>query len=105
MDFGTLPPEITAALIHSGPGAGSWTEAAGVWQQLAIELEDSLPGYGSVLSSLTDAWSGPSSAAMIQAVEPYLSWVRPTAQQCERLASSTRAAPAAFNSAAAAAGG
>jgi PPE-repeat protein len=102
MDFGTLPPEITAALIHSGPGAGSWTEAAGVWQQLAIELEDSLPGYGSVLSSLTDAWSGPSSAAMIQAVEPYLSWVRTTAQQCERLASSAQAAAAAFNSAVAA---
>ena len=37
MDFGTLPPEITAALIHSGPGAGSWIEASGMWQQLAIE--------------------------------------------------------------------
>jgi PPE-repeat protein len=102
MDFGTLPPEITAALIHSGPGAGSWIEASGVWQQLAIELEDSLPGYGSVLSSLTDAWSGPSSAAMIQAVEPYLSWVRTTAQRCEQLAASTRAAASAFNSAVAA---
>jgi PPE-repeat protein len=102
MDYGTLPPEITAALIHSGPGAESWIEASGVWQQLAIELEDSLPGYGSVLSSLTDAWSGPSSAAMIQAVEPYLSWVRTTAQQCERLASSAQAAAAAFNAAVAA---
>jgi PPE-repeat protein len=96
MDFGILPPEITAALIHSGPGAGSWVEASGVWQQLAIELEDSLPGYGSVLSSLTDAWGGPSSTAMIQAVEPYLAWVRTTAQQCEQLASSARAAAAAF---------
>jgi PPE-repeat protein len=102
MDFGTLPPEITAALIHSGPGAGSWIDAAGVWQQLAIELEDSLPGYGSVLSSLTDAWSGPSSTAMIQAVEPYLSWVRTTAQRCEQLAASAQAAAAAFNSAVAA---
>jgi PPE-repeat protein len=55
-----------------------------------------------VLSSLTDAWSGSSSAAMIQAVEPYLSWVRTTAQRCEQLASSTRAAAAAFNSAVAA---
>jgi PPE-repeat protein len=102
MDFGTLPPEITAALIHSGPGAGSWIDAAGVWQQLAIELEDSLPGYGSVLSSLTDTWSGPSSTAMIQAVEPYLSWVRTTAQRCEQLAASAQAAAAAFNSAVAA---
>jgi PPE-repeat protein len=102
MDFGTLPTEITAALIHSGPGAGSWIEASGGWQQLAIELEDSLPSYGAVLSALTDAWSGPSLAAMIQAVEPYLSWVRTTAQQCERLASSAQAAAAAFNSAVAA---
>jgi PPE-repeat protein len=91
-----LPPEITAALIHSGPGAGSWVEASGVWQQLAIELEDSLPGYGSVLSSLTDAWGGPSSTAMIQAVEPYLAWMRTTAQRCEQLASSAQAAAAAF---------
>ncbi|OBF60728.1 hypothetical protein A5787_18310 [Mycobacterium sp. 852002-50816_SCH5313054-b] len=96
MDFGILPPEITAALIHSGPGAGSWVEASGVWQQLAMELEDSLPGYGSVLSSLADAWGGPSSMAMIEAVAPYLAWVRTTAQQCERLASSARAAAAAF---------
>ncbi|ORW33738.1 hypothetical protein AWB91_06070 [Mycobacterium paraense] len=96
MDFGILPPEVTAALIHSGPGAGSWVEASGVWQQLAIELEDSLPGYGSVLSSLTDAWEGPSSTAMIEAVGPYLAWVRSTAQQCEQLASSARAAAAAF---------
>ncbi len=96
MDFGILPPEITAALIHSGPGAGSWVEASGVWQQLAIELEDCLPGYGSVLSSLTDAWGGPSSKAMIDAVEPYLAWVRTTAQQCEQLASSARTAAAAF---------
>ncbi len=96
MDFGILPPEITAALIHSGPGAGSWVEASGVWQQLAIELEDSLPGYGSVLSSLADAWGGPSSMAMIEAVEPYLAWVRTTAQQCEQLAASAQAAAAAF---------
>jgi PPE-repeat protein len=96
MDFGILPPEITAALIHSGPGAGSWVEASGVWQQLAIELEDSLPGYGSVLSSLADAWGGPSSIAMIEAVDPYLAWVRTTAQQCEQLASSAQAAAAAF---------
>jgi hypothetical protein len=96
MDFGILPPEITAALIHSGPGAGSWVEASGAWQQLAIELEDSLPGYGSVLSSLADAWGGPSSMAMIEAVGPYLAWVRTTAQQCEQLASSAHAAAAAF---------
>ena len=99
MDFGTLPPEITAALIHSGPGAASWIEASGVWEQLGIELEESLPSYASVLSSLADAWSGQSSMAMIQAVEPYLSWLRTTAQQCQQMGSSAQAAAAAFESA------
>ena len=38
----------------------------------------------------------PSSMAMIEAVEPYLAWVRTTAGQCEQLAASARAAAAAF---------
>ena len=39
---------------------------------------------------------------MVQAVEPYLSWVRTTAQQCGQVAASTAAAAAAFNFAVAA---
>lgn len=96
MDYGTLPPEITAALIHSGPGAGSLIEASAVWQRLGIELEDSLPNYALVLSSLTESWQGPSSTAMAQAVDPYIAWLRTTAHQCERLGSSLRAVTAAF---------
>jgi PPE-repeat protein len=97
MDFGALPPEITSALIHSGPGAGSLIEASGAWQRLGTELEEIAPIYASVVSSLTQAWEGPSSTAMDQAAEPYLSWVRTTAQQCQQLSSSAHAAAAAFN--------
>jgi PPE-repeat protein len=96
MDFGSLPPEISAALIHSGPGAGSLMEASAVWQRLGIEVEDCLPGYASVLSSLTEAWQGPSSAAMAEAVDPYITWLNTTARQCEQLASSMRAVATAF---------
>jgi PPE-repeat protein len=96
MDFGTLPPEVSSALIHSGPGAGSLIEASAVWQRLGIELEESLPNYASVLSSLADGWQGPSLMAMIQAVEPYLAWLRTTAQQCEQVGSSMEAVAAAF---------
>lgn len=96
MDFGTLPPEISSALIHSGPGAGSLIDASAVWQQLGVELEDSLPNYASVLSSLTDGWQGPSSTAMSQAVEPYLVWLRATAQQCEQVGASMQTVAAAF---------
>jgi PPE-repeat protein len=99
MDFISLPPEVTSALIHSGPGAESLITAADAWQQLGGGLEDTAPIYSSVLSSLTQAWQGSSSAAMTQAVEPYLTWLRTTAQQCQQLASSAQAAAAAFSQA------
>ena len=99
MDFLTLPPEITSALIHAGPGAGSMIDASGAWQRLGTELENSVPIYASVLSSLIQSWHGPSSMAMVQAVEPYLTWLRTTAQQCQQIASSAQAAAAAFSSA------
>jgi PPE family protein len=96
MDFGMLPPEITSALIHSGPGAGSLVAASAVWQQLSFDLEESVGSFASVLSTLTAAWRGPSSTAMVKAVEPYLAWLRTTAQQCEQVGSSVRAVAAAF---------
>ncbi|BBZ49250.1 PPE family protein [Mycobacterium heidelbergense] len=96
MDFISLPPEITSALIHSGPGAESLIEASGAWQHLGVELEQTAPIYSSVVSSLTQAWRGPSAATMAQAVEPFLTWMRTTAQQCQQLASSARTAAAAF---------
>jgi PPE-repeat protein len=99
MDFIELPPEVTSALIHSGPGTESLIEASIAWQRLGTGLDEGVPVYASVLSSVTDAWRGTSSMAMAQAVEPYLSWLRTTAQQCQQIASSTQTAAAAFNSA------
>ena len=98
MGFTTLPPEITSALIHSGPGAESLIAASGAWQQLGVGLEDSAENYVAALSSLSETWHGPSSAAMVQAVEPYLAWLQTTAQECQQTAASAMAAAAAFNS-------
>ncbi|MDT5354038.1 MAG: hypothetical protein QOJ56_2570 [Mycobacterium sp.] len=98
MEFTTLPPEITSALIHTGPGAESLIAASAAWQQLGATLEDSAENYGATLSSLTGAWHGPSSATMVQAVEPYVTWLRTTAQQTQQIASSAQAAAAAYNS-------
>lgn len=99
MDFETLPPEITSALIHSGPGAGSLVEASGAWHRLGTELEYSATSYGSMLSSLNSTWHGPSSTAMVQAAAPYLAWLHATAQQCQQIAAAAQTAAAAFNSA------
>jgi PPE-repeat protein len=96
VDFTTLPPEVTSALIHSGPGAGSLIAASAAWHQLGAELEDSARGYASVLSSLTDAWHGSSSAAMLTAVEPYIAWLDLAAQQCQLIGSSVQTVVAAF---------
>jgi PPE-repeat protein len=102
MEFTTLPPEVTSALIHSGPGAESFLAASGAWQQLGTNLEDSAENYLAALSSLGETWRGPSSTAMVQAAEPYLTWLQTTAQQAQQTASSAMAAAAAFNSVSAA---
>ncbi len=96
MDYLALPPEVTSALIYSGPGAGSLVEADAAWQRLGTELEGLVGNYSSVLSSLTEAWNGPSASAMVQAVEPYLTWLRTLAQQARQTAASAQAAAAAF---------
>lgn len=99
MDFLALPPELTSTLMHSGPGAGSLIEASAAWQRVGVELENSVGTYTSVLSSLMESWNGPSSAAMIQAVQPYITWLRTTAQQSQQMAASAQAAATAFTAA------
>src|SRR5262249_15144869 len=64
----------------------------------AADLEEAAAMNAATLSSLTGAWKGPSASAMTQAVEPYLTWLRTTAQQSQQTASSALAAVAAFNS-------
>jgi PPE-repeat protein len=97
MQFTTVPPEITSALVHSGPGAESLMAAAAAWQQLGITLEDSAESYDAALSSLDSSWIGPSSATMLQSVEPYVTWLRATAQQTQQVAASAQTAAAAFS--------
>lgn len=91
-----LPPEIISALIYSGPGSWSWIEAAAMWQELSLELEQSLRSYTAELSTLAAGWQGPSYLAMTQAVEPYLSWLDVTAQQCQQVAAALQTVTAAY---------
>jgi PPE-repeat protein len=99
MDLLALPPEVTSALMHSGPGAASLIEASAAWQRVGTELDNSVSTYTSVVSALAESWTGPSSAAMIQALQPYITWLRTTALQSQQMASSAQAAATAFTAA------
>jgi PPE-repeat protein len=100
LDFGVLPPEINSGRMYSGPGSEPMMVAAAAWDALAAELGTAASGYSSVITELTGSrWVGPSSAAMVSAVVPYVSWLGAAAAQAEQTASQARAAAAAFETA------
>ncbi|MDP7701994.1 MULTISPECIES: PPE family protein [unclassified Mycobacterium] len=99
-DFGALPPEVTSAIMYSGPGATSFVSAASAWNALAAELTATARGYGAVLGGLvSEEWLGPASTTMAQAAEPYVDWLTVTAGQAERAAIQSQSAAAAFETA------
>jgi len=96
-DLGALPPEVSSALIYSGPGSSSLVAAASGWNALAAELASTAQGMDTVVVQLaSEEWLGPSSAAMVAAVQPYVSWVSATAGQAEHAAVQAQSAAAAF---------
>jgi PPE-repeat protein len=77
------PPEITSALIHSGPGPESLLTAANAWRQLAIELGQTATGYASTVAGIS--WQGPSATAMTLSTLPYIAWLHTTAGQAAQM--------------------
>jgi len=97
VDLGSLPPEVTSALIYSGPGSSSLMAAASAWNGLAAELNSAALGYDKVVTALSsEEWMGPASASMVSAVQPYVTWMSTTAAQAEDAASQAQAAAAAY---------
>ena len=82
MDF-WAPPEITSALIHSGPGPGSLLVAANVWRQLVIELQQTAADYASTVAGIP--WQGPSATAMTLSTIPYVAWLHTTAAHAAQM--------------------
>jgi PPE-repeat protein len=100
LDFGLLPPEVNSGRMYSGPGPGPLLAASEAWDSLAAELGFAATGYESALAELTsNSWVGPTSAAMISAVTPYIDWMSTTAAQAEETANHARAAVAAYEAA------
>jgi PPE-repeat protein len=77
------PPEITSALIHSGPGPGSLLTAANAWRQLVTELGQTAADYASTVASIP--WQGPSATAMTLSTLPYVAWLQNTAVQAAQM--------------------
>jgi PPE-repeat protein len=99
MDFGFYPPEINSGRMYSGPGSGPLLAAAQAWVALADELYTAASGYQSVVSELTPAWSGPSSASMSAAAASFVEWLSTTAAQAEQSANQAQAAAAGYDTA------
>jgi PPE-repeat protein len=100
MDFATLPPEVNSGRMYSGPGSGSMLAAATAWDGLATELQSTAASYRSVITELVSGrWAGPSSAAMVAALNPYLEWMTAAAAQAEHTATQAKTAAAAYETA------
>ncbi|SPM36744.1 PPE family protein, partial [Mycobacterium rhizamassiliense] len=84
-DLSGLPPEVTSALIYSGPGATSYTTAASSWNAVSAELQSYALGVENVITDLSDQeWWGPSSTQVASAFGPYIQWAKDTATQAEQ---------------------
>ncbi|WP_406815180.1 PPE family protein [Mycobacterium sp. M23085] len=93
MDF-WAPPEITSALIHSGPGPGSLLTAADAWRQLAIELGQTAANYAAIVAAIP--WQGPSATAMTASTLPYVAWMHTTSLQATHMSVAADAMVSAF---------
>ena len=100
MDFGALPPEVNSARIYAGPGSAPLRNASAAWNLLAAELEQTATGYQSTIDTLADdEWRGPTSAAMVAAVDPYIDWMNTTAAKAGHTAAQASAAATAYETA------
>ncbi|MCA2307163.1 PPE domain-containing protein [Mycobacterium intracellulare] len=100
MDFAVLPPEVNSARMYAGPGSGPMLAAAMAWDELAAALQSTANSYQAEITALTSGpWVGPSAAAMVAAIAPYLEWMRTAGAQAEETATKARAAAFAYETA------
>ncbi|WP_143119640.1 PPE domain-containing protein, partial [Mycobacterium avium] len=86
-DFGALPPEVNSTRMYTGAGAAPMMAAAAAFSNLADELSTTAAATQSAIANLTgEEWMGPSAAAMVTAVQPYVQWMHTTAGQLQQAA-------------------
>ncbi len=100
MSFPVWPPEVNSVLMLDGPGSGPMLVAAAAWDGVGSELSSAANAFGSVVSDLAgQAWQGPASASMTNAVARYVEWLGGAAAQAEQSATQARVAAFAFEGA------
>ena len=100
MFYAAFPPEFNSGRMYSGPGSGSLRAAATAWSGLASEIQSTVGGYSSTIDGLISGpWLGPSSAAMLAAITPYLTWMQATAGTAGEAAAQATAAATAYETA------
>jgi triacylglycerol lipase len=100
MSFLVLPPEVNSALMFAGPGSEPMLAAAAAWDGIGTELSSTANAFSSVTSNLVvEAWQGPASASMTNAVARYVGWLEAAAAQAEQSATQARSAATAYEAA------
>ncbi|RFZ19790.1 putative PPE family protein PPE29 [Mycobacterium marinum] len=100
MSFMMLPPEINSTRMYTGSGSASLRAASASWNSISVELHSAAESYRAMIADLTSfQWLGPSSAAMIASMLPYVEWLEATAVQAGHSAMQASAAAAAYEQA------
>jgi PPE-repeat protein len=97
--FAALPPEVNSAFMYTGAGSGPLMAASTAWSNLAAELSTTATSWESIISTLSEQWTGVGSTAAAAAAQPYVGWLTKTSAAAEQAAAQAQASAAAYEAA------